>query len=160
MPGGPSLGASRAQTDGYTYSNNNPFSLSDADGLRPLATNGDERTENQYLKDDNYSWGGNSSTGWYLNETTYTETSSGTLAITRSHGTRHPIVTATFYRPAPKKNYAVGGAGGYPTSYEAVRQQGQAWKKMATWQKVTLGVIVAVASAVVLAPVVTAVGPE
>ncbi|MFD7881910.1 RHS repeat-associated core domain-containing protein [Streptomyces bauhiniae] len=159
--------------NGYAYANNTPVTQSDPTGLRPI-------TQCEYGCSDGkggYTYDHMSSNGdgtWtQVHRETRTQTfqyqkqgggtGSGTMTVTvRTEGgvTTAMVVFKKGPDPKPEKKavfhgYAMGTNPDYDPN---VHDDWIDRPKLATWQKVMLGAITAVASAVILAPVAVVVG--
>ncbi|MGW9030447.1 RHS repeat-associated core domain-containing protein [Streptomyces sp. NPDC055722] len=162
--------------NGYAYANNTPVTKSDPTGLRPITdcergcSDGHGGTYHDYMTP------GPNGTWKYHSTKTYTTTvqyrasngttGSGTMTITVRTDGGVKSATISFKagpEPKPKKDdgycnacWAMGTNPHYDPNAHDLPDTG----KLATWQKVVLGVVSAVAVAVVGAPVVAAAGPE
>ncbi|MFE7570848.1 RHS repeat-associated core domain-containing protein [Streptomyces sp. NPDC057539] len=162
--------------NGYAYANNTPVTKSDPTGLRPITdcergcSDGKGGTYHDYMTM------GAGGTWVYHSTKVYTQTfqyqktgggvGSGTMTVTVRTNGSHKSAQVVFKRgpdPKPKKDdgycnacWAMGTNPQYDPNANDLPDTG----KLATWQKVVLGVITVVAAAVVVAPVVAAVGPE
>ncbi|MGW0801218.1 RHS repeat domain-containing protein, partial [Streptomyces sp. NPDC002692] len=160
--------------NGYAYANNTPVTKSDPTGLRPLS--GCE----QGCKDSNGNWYRDSltidSSGKlvYHSTRTYTQTfqykksgggtGSGSMTITVHTDGGHKAAVVVFKKgPDPKPERRDGSqcrscwAMGSNPYYDPKADDLPDTPKLATWQKVVLGVVVGVAVAVAAAPVAVAV---
>ncbi|MGV9248760.1 RHS repeat domain-containing protein [Streptomyces sp. NPDC003710] len=163
--------------NGYAYANNTPVTKTDPTGLRPITdcelgcSDGKGGTYREWATP---SAGG----GWVFHSTkTYTTTveyrasngatGSGSMTITvRTDGgvKSAQIMFKKGPDPEPEKKEQPRWnllAGSYPVpANQSAKDLLADRPKLATWQKVVLGVITGVAAAVVGAPVVAAAGPE
>ncbi|GHJ99405.1 hypothetical protein SY2F82_12030 [Streptomyces sp. Y2F8-2] len=153
--------------NGYAYANNTPVTKSDPTGLRPL-------TDCEQGCSDGHggsyrAWFTPSTSGWvyhstatYTTDTTIEGVGSGTLTTTvttvSSRGASVKTVRVVFKqgpKPKPKEQgpcrscWAMGTNPNYDADAHDMPDHG----KLATWQKVVLGVVVGVAAAVAAAPV-------
>ncbi|MEU9342089.1 RHS repeat-associated core domain-containing protein [Streptomyces sp. NPDC048278] len=163
--------------NGYAYSNNTPVTKSDPTGLRPITdcergcSDGKGGTYREWATPS-------ASGGWVFHSTrTYSQsfqyqkagggTGSGTMTVTVRTDAGHRSAQIVFKKgPDPKPQekegwtckscWAMGTNPNYDPNADDLPDTG----KLATWQKVVLGVVTVVATAVVGAPVVAAAGPE
>ncbi|SHI22284.1 RHS repeat-associated core domain-containing protein [Streptomyces sp. 3214.6] len=161
--------------NGYAYANNTPVTMSDPTGLRPITacdqgcSDGKGGTYRDHMTMSNGKW-------VYHSTRTYTQSfqyqnsggtvGSGTMTVTvRTDGgvKSAKVVFKKGPDPKPKKDdgycnacWAMGTNPHYDPNANDIPDAG----KLATWQKVVLGVVAVVSAAVVAAPVVAAVGPE
>ncbi|MFI1031221.1 RHS repeat-associated core domain-containing protein [Streptomyces sp. NPDC020951] len=160
--------------NGYAYANNTPVTKSDPTGLRPITaceygcSDGNGGSYRDHLSP-------NGRGGWTYHSTqSYTQsfqyqksgggTGSGTMTITvRTDGgvKSAQVVFKKGPDPKPKKDdgncnacWAMGTNPHYDPSANDIPDAG----KLATWQKVVLGIVAGVAAIVVAAPVAVAVG--
>jgi RHS repeat-associated protein len=160
--------------NGYAYANNTPVTKSDPTGLRPISgceqgcSDGKGGFYRDYLTIDP------SGNLVYHSTKTYTQTfqyqkagggtGSGTMTVTVRTDGGHRSAQVVFKKgpdPKPEKKEAVfhGWAMGTNPNYDPnVSDDWIDRPKLATWQKVVLGVVVGLAAAVVAAPVAVAVG--
>jgi RHS repeat-associated protein len=161
--------------NGYAYANNTPVTKSDPTGLRPVTlcehgcSDGKGGTYRDHMRP------GANGTWIYVNDTKSTQTfqyqkngggvGSGTMTITVHTEGGHVTAKVVFKKgpdPRPEKKDQPRWhllAGSYPVpENQAAKDLLADRPKLATWQKVVLGAITAVAAAVVVAPVATAVG--
>ncbi|WP_406458757.1 hypothetical protein OG782_00120 [Streptomyces sp. NBC_00876] len=157
--------------NGYAYANNTPVTMSDPTGLRPDGACGGASsscnggTETWTKTKDGWDW---SYTKTYTKTFQYRKedgtAGSGTMSQT-VHQTAGRTTTKIVFKkgpdPKPKKDdgycnacWAMGTNPHYDPTANDLPDVG----KLATWQKVVLGAITVVATAVVLAPVAVAVG--
>ena len=156
--------------NGYAYANNTPVTKSDPTGLRPLSgcEQGCSDGKGGYYRD--YETPGPNGTWVYHSTRTYTQTiqyqtagggvGSGTMTVTvRTDGgvKSARVVFKKGPDPKPKKDdgqcnacWAMGTNPNYNPNAHDIPDTG----KLATWQKVVLGVAIAIDAAVVGAPVV------
>ncbi|MFI2429793.1 RHS repeat-associated core domain-containing protein [Streptomyces sp. NPDC018955] len=160
--------------NGYAYANNTPVTKSDPTGLRPIGncevrscSDGNGGTYRDYLTPGRDG-------GWVYHSTQkYTQTfqyqkagggtGSGTMTVTvRTDGgvSTAKVVFKKGPDPKPEKKEQVfhGWAMGTNPNYDPTVSDNIDRGKLATWQKVVVGAIAAVAVAVVAAPVAVAVG--
>ncbi|MEU2624620.1 RHS repeat-associated core domain-containing protein [Streptomyces sp. NPDC007157] len=160
--------------NGYAYANNTPVTKSDPTGLRPVTaceygcSNGKGGTDYDHLE-------ANGKGGWtYVSTQVYSQsfqyqkvgggTGSGTMTVTVHTVGGVKSATVVFKKgpdPKPKKDdgycnacWMMGTNPHYDPNANDIPDAG----KLATWQKVVLGVVSVVAVAVVAAPVAIAVG--
>ncbi|MFI6341117.1 RHS repeat-associated core domain-containing protein [Streptomyces sp. NPDC050535] len=160
--------------NGYAYANNTPVTKSDPTGLRPITdcergcSDGKGGTYRDHMTM------GPNGTWVYHSTQTYTQTfqyqktgggtGSGTMTVTVRTDAGHKSAQVVFKKgpdPKPKKDdgycnacWAMGTNPHYDPNANDLPDAG----KLATWQKVVLGVVTVVAVAVVLAPVAVALG--
>ncbi|MFI2379983.1 RHS repeat-associated core domain-containing protein, partial [Streptomyces sp. NPDC018964] len=160
--------------NGYAYANNTPVTKSDPTGLRPIGncevrscSDGNGGTYRDYLTPGRDG-------GWVYHSTQkYTQTfqyqkagggtGSGTMTVTvRTDGgvSTAKVVFKKGPDPKPEKKEQVfhGWAMGTNPNYDPTVSDNIDRGKLATWQKVVVGAIAAVAVVVVAAPVAVAVG--
>ncbi|WTO67646.1 RHS repeat-associated core domain-containing protein [Streptomyces sp. NBC_00209] len=157
--------------NGYAYANNTPVTLSDPTGLRPDGACGGASsscnggTETWTKTKDGWDWS-------YTKTTTKTfsyKTDNGTVGqgtmSTTVHQTAGTTTTKITFKkgPEPKPKHSDGTchscwAMGTNPHYDYNAHDLPDHGKLATWQKVLLGVVTTVATAVVAAPVVVAIG--
>ena len=162
------------QMNGYTYSNNNPATLSDPSGLRPMGAcdhggacnvgSADKPKWETWTPNSNGGW----DWGWSSSDTqTYKDKSSGqsyevTTRVQYRHKSGYSANWVATPKPKPKPPVVFHGwAMGSNPNYDA--SVTDAWIKrppLSTFQKVALGVVSALGLAVVAAPVAMAIGPE
>jgi RHS repeat-associated protein len=161
--------------NGYAYANNTPVTKSDPSGLRPITnceygcSDGKGGTYRDHLSP-------NGNGGWTYHSTqTYTHTfqyqkagggtGSGTMTVTvRTDGGQKAAQVVFKKGPDPKPQRKDGSqcracwAMGTNPYYDPKADDLPDRPKLATWQKVVLGVVVVVATAVAVAPVAVALG--
>lgn len=159
--------------NGYAYANNTPVTKSDPSGLKPYTEcdRGCSRGKGNTYRD--YMTPGPNGTWVYHSTRTYTQTISypttgggtgtGILTTTVQTDGGHVSGRIVFKKgPDPKPNkkgtcnacWAMGTNPHYDPNADDLPDTG----KLSTWQKVLLGAVMVVASAVVVAPVAVAVG--
>ncbi|MFI9549820.1 RHS repeat domain-containing protein [Streptomyces sp. NPDC052016] len=161
--------------NGYAYANNTPVTKSDPTGLRPITncehgcSDGKGGTYRDHLSP-------NGNGGWTYHSTQiYTQafqyqkagggTGSGTMTVTIRTDGGHKSAQVVFKKgPDPKPQRKDGSqcracwAMGTNPYYNPKADDLPDRPKLATWQKVVLGVVVVVATAVAVAPVAVALG--
>ncbi|MDH6455486.1 RHS repeat-associated protein [Streptomyces sp. SAI-119] len=162
--------------NGYAYANNTPVTKSDPTGLRPVTDCERGCNDGKGGRYHDYMTMGPNGTWVYHSTKTYTTTvqyrasngtiGSGTMTITvrTDGGVKSAMITfKAGPDPKPKKDdgycnacWAMGTNPHYDPNANDIPDPG----KLATWQKVVLGVSTAVGLAVAGAPIVAAVGPE
>ncbi|WP_438307003.1 RHS repeat domain-containing protein (plasmid) [Streptomyces sp. HUAS TT11] len=159
--------------NGYAYANNTPVTQSDPTGLRPDTgcergcTDSKGNAVQVSVTPSRNGWVYHS-TKTYTQSFTYTKsgggTGSGTMTVTVRTDGSVTSATVTFKKgpdPKPKKNdgecnacWAMGTNPHYDPNADDIPDAG----KLATWQKVLLGLVAGVAGAVAVAPVAVALG--
>ncbi|MEV6949363.1 RHS repeat-associated core domain-containing protein [Streptomyces sp. NPDC051172] len=162
--------------NGYAYANNTPVTKSDPTGLRPITDCENGCSDGKGGTYRSYMTMGPNGTWVYHSTRTYTQTieyqtagggvGSGTMTVTvRTDGgvKSAMVVFKKGPDPKPKKDdgqchacWAMGTNPSYDRNANDIPDAG----KLATWQKVVVGVAIAIDAAVVGAPVVAAAGPE
>ncbi|MFE9904903.1 RHS repeat domain-containing protein [Streptomyces achromogenes] len=160
--------------NGYAYANNTPVTKSDPSGLRPLTpcdngcSDGKGGTYYDSMTMSNGKW-------VYHSTRTYTQTfqyqkagggtGSGTMTVTVRTDAGHKSARVVFKKgPDPEPTRRDGSqcrscwAMGTNPYYDPKAHDLPDKPKLATWQKVVLGIVVGVAAAVVAAPAAVAVG--
>ncbi|MEU8586386.1 RHS repeat-associated core domain-containing protein [Streptomyces sp. NPDC048664] len=163
--------------NGYAYANNTPVTKSDPTGLRPITDCEIGCSDGKGGAYRDYMTMGPNGTWVYHSTKTYsttveyrasngaTGTGSMTITVHTDGGVKSAqIVFKKGPEPEPEKKEQPRFnllAGSYPVpANQSAKDLLTDRPKLATWQKVVLGVITAVAVAVVGAPVVAAAGPE
>ncbi|MDX5562731.1 ribonuclease domain-containing protein [Streptomyces sp. ID05-04B] len=159
--------------NGYAYANNTPVTMSDPTGLRPLS--GCEQGCSDGKGGTTRDWMTPSANGWVYHSTrTYTQNltyqtasggkGTGTMTVTVRTDGGHTAAKVVFKQgpdPEPKKDdgecnacWAMGTNPHYDPNANDIPDAG----KLATWQKVILGLVTTVTVAVIAAPVIVALG--
>lgn len=154
--------------NGYTYSRNAPTTFSDPTGLKEIITERGGVSDDQYLRDNNAQWTGGPGNWSYQQSNdkkiTFRDGSTTTLRTTVTIGktikveyfTKGPDPIPVKKEGKPFTGYAMGSNPNYNPRVSLGVDRGP----LATWQKVVLGVFVAAAVAVAVAPVAAAAGPS
>jgi RHS repeat-associated protein len=161
--------------NGYAYANNTPVTKSDPTGLRPITDCEQGCSDGKGGTYRDYMTMGPNGTWVYHSTKTYTQTfqyqkagggtGSGSMTVTVRTDGGHKSAQIVFKKgpdPKPERKdgsqckscWAMGTNPYYDPNANDLPDRG----KLATWQKVVLGVVVGVAAAVAAAPVAVAVG--
>ncbi|MFJ9713415.1 RHS repeat domain-containing protein [Streptomyces sp. NPDC101234] len=161
--------------NGYAYANNTPVTKSDPTGLRPITACDRGCSDGKGGSYHDYMTMGPNGTWVYQTTKQYTQTfqyqkagggtGSGTMTVIVHTAAGHKSAQIVFRKgPDPKPQEKEGWtckscwAMGTNPNYDPKAHDLPDTGKLATWQKVVLGVVSAVAVAVVAAPVAVAVG--
>jgi RHS repeat-associated protein len=150
--------------NGYAYANNTPVTLSDPSGLRPITdcergcSDGKGGTYTDYLSPDGKGGWQYNSTTTYVSKVSLEGSGNGTLTTTVTiRGGKLSSVEVHFKlgpEPKPKEATFHGWAMGTNPNYDpTVSDDWIDRGKLATWQKVALGVAIGVGAPVAAAPV-------
>ncbi|MEH0423309.1 RHS repeat-associated core domain-containing protein [Streptomyces sp. B21-083] len=160
--------------NGYAYANNTPVTMSDPTGLRPVTDCERGCSDGNGGRYHDYMTMGPGGTWVYHSTQTYTQsfqyqkagggTGSGSMTVTVRTDGGHKSAQVVFKKgpdPKPKRNdgncnacWAMGTNPHYDPNANDLPDTG----KLATWQKVVLGLVVGVAVVVAAAPVAVALG--
>lgn len=160
--------------NGYAYSNNTPVTKSDPSGLRPVTScdrgcsDGKGGTTIDWVTSQNGTWVYHSTQTYsqsFQYQTAGGGTGSGTMTVTIRADGGHKSAKVVFKKgpdPKPKQDdgmcnacWAMGTNPHYNPNANDIPDAG----KLATWQKVLLGVVSTVSLAVASAPVVAVMAP-